>query len=63
MKDAKQVRANITQKLHAEMTRAARRLGIHLKDFIEQAIEAKLGKFDVDMECKKLRTPATPHSR
>ena len=55
MEEAKQVRANISPKLHGAMTRAARRLGIAYKDFIQQAIEAKLGEFDVALECKKLR--------
>ena len=55
MADEKQVRANITPKLHGEMIRAARRLGIHIKDFIAQAIKAKLGEFDVHVECNKLR--------
>ena len=55
MADAKQVRANIKPKIHGEMIRAARRLGMHIKDFIEQAILAKLGEFDVHLECKKLR--------
>ena len=58
-KQEKQVRANIDPQLDEELTRAARRLGIHKKDFVAEAIKAKLGKFDVDFECKKLRAENT----
>ena len=59
MANEKQVRANIDPDLHEEMTRAARRLGITLKEFAAQAFKAKLGKFDVDFTCKTLRAENT----
>ena len=59
MADEKQVRANIDSQLNEELTRAARRLGIHKKDYIAEAIKAKLGKFDVDFTCKTLRAENT----
>ena len=62
MSDEKQVRANIDPKLDAEMTRAARRLGIHKKDFVALAIQAKLDKFDVDLRCKRLSAENTTMS-
>ena len=62
MADEKQVRTNIDPELHEEMTRASRRLGIHKKEFVAQAIQAKLGKFDVDFTCKTLRAENTTMS-
>ena len=53
--ETKQIGANIDAELDVELTKAARRLGMHKKDFIAEAIKAKLGKFDVDFECKTLR--------
>ena len=55
----KQVRTNIDVALHEEMTRAARRLGLHIKDFVAEAIKAKLGKLDVDLRCKRLSAENT----
>ena len=55
----KQVRTNVAPELHEEMTRASRRLGITKKEFLKQAIQAKLGKFDVDLRCKRLSAENT----
>lgn len=62
MPTEKQVRTNIDVQLHEKMTRASRRLGITKKDFVAQAIAAKLGKFDVDLRCKRLSAENTTMS-
>lgn len=55
MADEKQIRTNIDPELHEEMTTATQRLNLTQKEFLKQAIEAKLGKFDVDHKYKTLQ--------
>ena len=55
MGDEKQVRTNISTELHGKVTRAARRLGKTMKEYLANALQEKHDRFDADLQIKRLR--------